>query len=229
MSAKHAILGLLLNKPSYAYELSMRLPSRLGPAWTVNSGQISKTLERLELEGFVEVIAEPAGVGGRRVVGITALGVEESDRWFADDTAGPRLSRRPLVVKIILAGPDRLPDALTHIDKYEVECVQTLNKVTKNRSAVPSDEGDPVRADYVLLLLAISGEVEEVEGQLKWARHARSVVRSLMERDAVWPSEGERSRRTTATDDERNQARARLFSRTVEPHVQPVAGSGETR
>lgn len=226
MSAKHALLGLLLNRPAYPYELSDRLPSRLGPAWRLNSGQVYGAIKAMERDGLVEEVDTVDGAHeNRRVFAITALGVEEFERWFAADTDGVKLSRRPLVVKIILAGPSRLEEALAHIDAYEQDCAETLNVITASRDEL-GWEAPILRADNVLLRLGMSVEVHELEGELKWARHAREIVGWLMEQDAVWPSERERSRRATATEQERDEARARLFSRMAARHAKAAVGRG---
>ena len=226
MSAKHALLGLLLNRPAYPYELADRLPSRLGPAWKLNSGQVYGTLKAMERDGLVEQVEAVDGAQrSRRVLAITGLGVEEFEHWFTADTDGVKLSRRPLVVKIILAGPNRLEEALSHIDAYEWDCAETLNAVTASRDEV-GWEAPVLRADNVLLRLGMSVEVHELEGELKWARHAREIVGWLMEQDAVWPSERERTRRATATEQERDEARARLFSRMAARHAKATLGRG---
>jgi PadR family transcriptional regulator AphA len=226
MSAKHALLGLLLNRPAYPYELADRLPSRLGPAWKLNSGQVYGTLKSMERDGLVEQVEAIDGAQrSRRVLAITSLGVEEFEYWFAADTDGVKLSRRPLVVKIILAGPSRLEEALGHIDAYEQDCAETLNTVSASRDEV-GWEAPVLRADNVLLRLGMSVEVHELEGELKWARHAREIVQWLMEQDAVWPSERERTRRATTTEQERDEARTRLFSRMAARHTGASLGRG---
>ena len=35
MSSKHALLGLLLDRPAYPYQLADRMQQRLGPSWKV--------------------------------------------------------------------------------------------------------------------------------------------------------------------------------------------------
>lgn len=52
VSAKHALLGLLRERPAYGYQLGERLQERLGPAWAINSGHLYQTLKRMEQEGL---------------------------------------------------------------------------------------------------------------------------------------------------------------------------------
>src|SRR6267154_6261779 len=105
MSAKHALLGLLLHKPAYGYELADRLQARLGPAWAINSGQVSQTLRQMEAEGLIERVDGSSGAHAkRRFFAINERGLAEFDQWFASDTSMARLTRRPLLVKVTLAG-----------------------------------------------------------------------------------------------------------------------------
>ena len=92
MSAKHALLGLLLHRSAYPYELADRLQARLGPAWAINSGQLYQTISRLEQEGLIEQVEDP--VGGREdrhIFAITDSGAAEFARWFESTTNGARL------------------------------------------------------------------------------------------------------------------------------------------
>jgi DNA-binding PadR family transcriptional regulator len=220
MSAKHALLGLLLNRPSYSYELADRLQARLGPAWGINSGQLSQTIRRLEQDGLIEPVDGPAeGRDDRHVFAITELGAEEFERWFGDSEYRARLTRRPLLVKIALAGPERLKDALKQIDDYERDCAEQLKQLATQREEVPV-EGLPVRADHVLLRLGLSADVFQLEGELRWARHAHEVVCWLRDREAIWPSE--RSGASSDAAREREDARERLFARMAARHLTSV-------
>src|ERR1700733_14786530 len=99
MSAKHALLGLLLQRSAYPYELADRLQARLGPAWEINSGQVYQTVRRLEQDGLIEQVDRATAVReDRHVFSITQRGVQEFERWFVSATRGARLSRRPLLV-----------------------------------------------------------------------------------------------------------------------------------
>ena len=90
MSAKHALLGLLLHRPAYRYQLGERLRERLGPAWKINSGQLYQTIRRLEGDGLIERIDRaPDDQDELHVFAITVAGVEEFERWFDGTMSGP--------------------------------------------------------------------------------------------------------------------------------------------
>jgi PadR family transcriptional regulator, regulatory protein AphA len=208
MSARHALLGLLLDRPAYPYELADRLQKRLGPTWAVNEGQVYQTIKALERDELIErhEDASPSS-DGRHVYSITDAGCVEFERWFERDSR-VRVSRRPLLVKITLAGPQRLETVLAKIDAYERECLACMKDLARESEEVP-DDGRLVRADHLLLRLNLKADILSVEAELAWARHAREMVSWLQGNDALWPAGRER----VELADEGREARRELFSR----------------
>jgi DNA-binding PadR family transcriptional regulator len=189
------------------------MQTRLGSAWAINSGQLYQTIKRLEQEGLIERVGGTAkGRTGRHVFSITDVGAEEFEQWFADSGSGAQLSRRPLLAKLALAGPERIGDALAQIDAYELACVARLSAVSREQNEVPADGGQ-VRADHVLLRLSLSADIYQLEGELRWARHAHEIVSRLLGRDAIWPPTQERPGAPAATAGDRRGARDELFAR----------------
>jgi hypothetical protein len=82
-----------------------------------------------------------------------------------------------------------------------------------------------VRADHILLRLNLSADIKQLEAELEWAMHAREMVLWLLDRDAIWPSEHERA--DALSEDERNAARAELFSRMAAEHLHAAATDSE--
>ena len=216
MSAKHALLGLLLERPAYPYQLADRMAQRLGPAWKVNSGQLYQAVKALEKDGLIERVQAAPEHEERHVFGITEHGVAEFERFFSAGTQGVRLSRRPLLVKITFAGPQKLQEALEKLDAYEQDCARQLAQTARLRDELPQD-GPLVRADHLLLRLNLSADVSQLEGELRWARHAREMLSWLASRDAIWPSERERAdpqaQAPAARERAGAQARRELFGR----------------
>jgi DNA-binding PadR family transcriptional regulator len=214
MSAKHALLGLLLDGPAYPYQLNNRLQERLGPTWEINSGQLYQTIAKLEREGLIERVERGATRrAARQVFEITEPGQEEVERWrLEEDAPEARLSRRPLLLKLSLAGPERLEDALGQIDVYEVACTARLNEMKALRDEA-YDEGPLVRADNVLLRIGLSGDIFQLEGELGWARFARERISWLLSHDAIWPGAHDRPGTPNDHETERRGAREDLFGR----------------
>jgi DNA-binding PadR family transcriptional regulator len=220
MSAKHVLLGFLLQRSSYPYELGDRLVQRLGPGWKVNSGQLSQELKRMEQDGLIEPLDPRArGPKERHVFKATASGAEEFERWFAEETKVTSLSRRPLTAKLTLAGPARLSDALEQIAAFELQCAQRLTELSRLHDSVDESVtvADPrVRADHVLLRVNLSADIYALEAELRWARHAHEMISMLAGRDAIWSSETERADAPVKDAEAREDARAQLFGRMAD-------------
>jgi DNA-binding PadR family transcriptional regulator len=227
VSAKHALLGLLLHKPAYRYQLGDRLLKRLGPAWKINSGQLYQTIKKMQEDGLIERIDDAADdQDERHVFAITMAGAEEFERWFEDGTGEARLLRRSLLVKITLAGPERLDSALTQIGIYEKECAARVKKLSREKEEIPV-AGLQVRADDELLRFALSGDVSYVEGELKWARFMRERVSWLKNQDVIWPSTHEHPSAPTKRARDRQSARDDLFGRIAARQPRPTRSEPE--
>jgi DNA-binding PadR family transcriptional regulator len=227
VSAMHALLGLLLHKPAYRYQLGDRLQKRLGPAWKINSGQLYQTIKRMQADGLIERIDSAADdQDDRHVFAITVAGAEEFERWFEEGSGGARLLRRPLLVKVTLAGPERLESALKQIDAYEKECAARVKELSREKEEIPVG-GLQVRADDELLRFALSGDVAYVEGELKWARYMHERVAWLKHQDVIWPSTHGRPSAPTKRAHDRQSAREELFGRIAERRRGPTRGEPE--
>ena len=225
MSAKHALLGLLLDRPAYPYQLADQMQVRLGPTWKVNSGQLYQTIKTLESDGLIERVHEVSqDHENRHVFEITDDGVVEFERFFDQTPDAVRLCRRPLLVKITFAGPQRLQDALAKVGVYERECARRLAETAHLREEMPADDpretgGTLLRADHLLLRLNLSADIFQLEGELRWAAHAREMLSWLADQDAIWP--GERERPESDTERRRRDraaARRELFGRIAGSH-----------
>jgi DNA-binding PadR family transcriptional regulator len=224
MSAKHALLGLLLDRPAYPYQMADLMQQRLGPAWRVNSGSLYNTVKALESDGLIErVHRSPDGQDERHVFAITRRGVREFERWFEQTPDTVRLSRRPLLVKITFAGPDRLAQAMSKVDEYERDCAERLNAIAGMRDALPGADEKLLRADHLLLRLNLSSDIFALEGELRWAQHARELLTWLSEQaGAVWPN-GSGGENRTASASARTQLFTRIASAAGEPEGRPNA------
>jgi DNA-binding PadR family transcriptional regulator len=199
------------------------LQERLGPAWAINSGQVSTTIRQMEAEGLIERVDRPADVHGKRqFFEITERGVEDCERWRASETPTARLTRRPLLVKLMLAGPDRLKEALEQIVGQERELAEQLKDLSRMFREVP-DDGLQVRADHAVLRLGLSADILELRAELDWLRQAHQMVSWLMARDAVWPSATERPGGLSEEAQKRRAARAELFGRMRDRSLRAVS------
>ncbi len=223
MSAKHALLGLLLHRPAYRYQLGDRLRKLLGPAWKINPGQLYRTVKLLEQDGLIERIDDAADdQDERHIFAITDDGAEQFERWFEDGTTEARLLRRPLLVKIALAGPGRLESALKQIDSYEQACTARVDELMREQEQIPVG-GRQVLADDELLRFALSGDISFAEGELRWSRYMHERVSWLKNQDVVWPATYEHRGAGDRAHD-RQIARKELFGRIAGKEEQTTPG-----
>ena len=66
LSTRHVVLGLLVERPGYGYDLQQRIDARLG-FLGLSENAVYKILERLEREGWIEEM-------GRKEIGATRRG-----------------------------------------------------------------------------------------------------------------------------------------------------------
>jgi DNA-binding PadR family transcriptional regulator len=228
VSTKHALLGLLLERPAYGYQLGERLQELLGPAWALNSGQLYQTIKSMAKSELIERVdgGSDETETERQIFAGTGKGLDEFDKWFERDVSPVPLLRRSLLVKVALAGPERLGEALNHIDTYERACAKLLGELSRERDAVPLG-GARVRADHFVLRLALSADISCLDAELAWSRHARESLSWLQEQNAIWPSQRGRARQGTLAekrDGERERAREELFGRIADDQRDAVSG-----
>lgn len=116
-----ALLGLVIERPSYAYDLAQRFERRYGPALPVsNIGHIYTALGALSDRKLVEEI--PGTREGRQPkprYRATELGRSEYESWLVSQVSEDR--RRQQVFVLALAAYSKEPDA---VEKVMSRCEQ---------------------------------------------------------------------------------------------------------
>src|SRR5689334_18062886 len=103
MSVRHAILGLLAQRPRHGYELRAAFSAVVGgdENWDVKPAQIYSTLNRLEEGGLV--LEQSVGQDGgpeKRIYQVTEQGLETLQEWFANGVE-PEHQRDEFFVKLM--------------------------------------------------------------------------------------------------------------------------------
>jgi DNA-binding PadR family transcriptional regulator len=212
---------------------------RLGPAWHINSGQLYQDIEWLRSKGHIERVDNGSSRDGRHVYAITDAGLEAFEDWLDEATERPRPSRRPLLAKVTLAGPARITRTLEQIEAYERDRAALLAELLRQEAAILAEDPTPVRADRVLLRLNLSADIYALQGELRWARRARDVVRSLLdESDVVWPSASSGRAASAGPGSASRRVREDLFARLSsrqqgaagdQPEQKRIGPAGTTR
>ena len=176
MSARHAVLGLVIQKPDYPYKLAVRFTDHIGPAWQVNVGQVYQTVERLEREGLIRVTgSNPSTRGERCTYEATDEGIEEFERWICDANEAVRPQRNMLLLKLAMSGPEHSESLLNAIDRQEQICMNSLRDYSAARRSTTN--GSEPGWKTVMYQLILESSIRQVEAEINWLRQVRSEVR----------------------------------------------------
>jgi DNA-binding PadR family transcriptional regulator len=159
------ILALVIEKPSYGYELHERFKRRFGEFLSTSPANVYDALSRLEEEEYVRV-AGRSGARGRPRVNFqaTAKGVETHLSWLAE-----RLREDPqrlaLLSRLASISLRRVDAMLKVIDRFMEEC-----SLEAHRTAMPACGED------LLCELLVEHRRRVAAAQLEWGVYARSKV-----------------------------------------------------
>lgn len=163
MAVKHAILGLLDQRPLHGYDLKSAYEADLAPQSSLNYGQVYSTLDRMTRDGLVshDVVAQPVRPD-KKVYVLTERGRAELREWLASPVRHDLDLRNETFLKLMLA---RRLDHADPLDVLKIErrsCLEQLHEVVRAREKADRD-GEPLQS-MLLLELAIL----RLEAFAKW-------------------------------------------------------------
>jgi DNA-binding PadR family transcriptional regulator len=176
-----ALLGLIIERPSYAYELARRFERTYEGAITLSSVSHAYTaLANLRERELIEQICtagrEPRS---KRRYRASVLGEQEHARWLIGHVAEERRRQRVLSVQLgaLAHEPAR---AIAVLDEYEQACLAEI-------AAAPAGGAEEQGPGVTRLVARLAGEETRlsVAAKLKWAQYARAQLAAM-----VAPSEG---------------------------------------
>jgi DNA-binding PadR family transcriptional regulator len=171
-----ALLGLVIERPSYAYELARRFERIYGDALELSSvSHVYTALASLRERGLIVQTPSPEGrPRSKRRYEPTAYGVGEHERWLVGQVAEERRRQRVLIAQIgaLAHDPKRALDAL---EGFEQACIAEM----ANAPAAGSDEGPGTTR----LVARLTGEEARltIAARLRWAQYARSQLLGLQQ------------------------------------------------
>jgi DNA-binding PadR family transcriptional regulator len=179
MSAKHAVLGLVIERPGYGYQLAQRLDERFGSSGFAPSGVYS-ALDQLSRDDLVRSAGEMGAGPARRaaprtIYEATEEGVDHFEAWMLDPSPAPPL-RDELHMKIALCRPRNLPRLIEMVGGQELVCLgrlQDLKRLTEEVSTSSRDWSGLMR------LLAAEAEVAFWHARIEWLQNARELLEQL--------------------------------------------------
>jgi DNA-binding PadR family transcriptional regulator len=168
MSVPQSLLAILTQGPCYGYQLRGEFDRRTGADQSLNVGQIYRTLERLERDGFV-TRGEP-DAQGHVYWRITEAGAADVAEWFATPAVHRRGASEDVPAKVALAAT---------LDGVEVTGVIGAHRsaaraeLTRLEAAVTAaeEEGSLPR------LLVLRARLERVGAELRWLDETETELR----------------------------------------------------
>lgn len=170
-----ALLGLVIERPSYAYDLAQRFERRYGSVLSLsNVGHVYTALGALSSRGLVEEI--PGTREGRQPkprYQATARGIEEYREWLVSQVREDR--RRHQLFVLQLAALTREPgDTLDVVARYEQAWLEEGHK-----TPIARQDDDPDRVSALLGRLITEENRLAVGAKLAWVEYARRELKGL--------------------------------------------------
>jgi DNA-binding PadR family transcriptional regulator len=168
-----ALLGLVIERPSYGYELQQRFKRTYDDTLGLSSpAKIYTALEALSVRSLIEDVGEEPDPRATRLpkprYRVTEQGVRAYQDWLLMQLAEARQRERLFARQLAMLEPQA---ALGVIDQYESECLQ--------ENDVP-EEAETDRQG-VATRLAEEEEHLALQVRLSWIEFARGELRALLE------------------------------------------------
>jgi DNA-binding PadR family transcriptional regulator len=169
-----ALLGLVIERPSYAYELARRFERTYEGALSLSSvSHIYTALASLRERGLVEdEPGTPQSARSRRRYRPTAHGVAEHADWVVGQLGEERRRQRVLIAQLgaLARSPDR---AIAALDAYEQACISEI-------AGAPA-AGEDAGPGTTRLVARLIGEDTRltIAARLQWVQYARTQLQAL--------------------------------------------------
>ena len=176
MPVKHAVLGLLVERRGYGYEIAQRLDRRLGPHLAVAEGTVHSALKTLRNAGHIEVVRRSwRGEQAAIWYGATRRGAAHYDAWL-DEPMTREPVRGELYLKFAMTDTCRLPRLRKQFERLEMECLADIAMRTRSRP-LADELTDSVSMHTAALLLIESGALDRLTADLRFIKRTLGVLR----------------------------------------------------
>ncbi|WP_431043096.1 PadR family transcriptional regulator [Streptomyces sp. P1-3] len=138
MSLRHAVLGLLTERPASGYDLLKTFQTSLANVWPATQSQLYGELARLADAGLLSVSAE--GPRGRKEYAVTDAGRQELRHWLLE-TEPVTVRRSDMLLRVFLLGTVRDQQALDHLQALATRFDGFYNELRAINDKVPWGEG----------------------------------------------------------------------------------------
>jgi DNA-binding PadR family transcriptional regulator len=179
MSAKNAVLGLVIERPGYGYDLARRLQERFGSSGFAPTGVYS-ALDQLSSEALVRSAGSRADAANERaaprtIYEATSKGVDHFEEWMLGCSSLAPV-RDELYMKIALSKPHNLPRLIELAREQERVCLVRLDGL---RQPPAGAQGAPRAWSDVAVLLVRDAEIKQLQARVEWLQKARAIMDKL--------------------------------------------------
>lgn len=179
MSAKHAVLGLVIEQPGYAYRIASGVRRQLRFADLADSYPYW-ALEKLETEGLVRRVDENGnpltGAPGRRAIyEATPKGVASFEDWLLSTAAEPPL-RDELHFRIALCRPRDARRVIELVYGQELVC---LGRVQDLKRAAEGDIAEGTEWERMVRIVSRDAELAFWYARIEWLQGVRGMLERL--------------------------------------------------
>jgi DNA-binding PadR family transcriptional regulator len=192
MSAKNAVLGLVIERPGYGYDLARRLEERFGSSGFAPTGVYS-ALDQLSSDELVRSAGSREGAVNERaaprtIYEATPKGVDHFEEWMVGSSSLAPV-RDELYMKIALSRPHNLVRLIELARTQEQDCLARLHEL--RQPAPRSRQGRPKAWPEVAVLLVRDAEIKQLQARVEWLQKARIIMDKLNGAQALGDAGGE--------------------------------------
>ncbi|MGH2878742.1 MAG: PadR family transcriptional regulator [Solirubrobacteraceae bacterium] len=165
-SVRAVLLGLVLERPGYGYDLANRLVERLGEIWQIAQKDVYRLLDELTEGGLLEPREErrPGHKRSRVFFHPTALTAPALVLWI--ETLSPKEPMREGIrAKVVTAREEDARPLLLSLREYERHCLK-LARLTQPATNVPAWSG-------IVLDCARDAVDSQLRSEVEWCRRTR--------------------------------------------------------
>ncbi|MER7824032.1 PadR family transcriptional regulator [Streptomyces sp. NPDC096097] len=130
MSLRHALLGLLSERPASGYDLLKRFETSLANVWPATQSQMYTELSKLAEAELINVSAQ--GPRGRKEYTLTGAGLTELRHWLTE-TKPQRNTRSDILLRVFFLNvitPDQARGYLTELMEMSEREHEDLRRLT---------------------------------------------------------------------------------------------------
>jgi DNA-binding PadR family transcriptional regulator len=179
MSAKNAVLGLVIERPGYGYDLARRLEERFGSSGFAPTGVYS-ALDQLSSDELVRSAGSRAEATNERaaprtIYEATPKGIDRFEEWMLGGSSLAPV-RDELYMKIALSKPHNLGRLIELTRAQEEDCLARLEDLKR---CPPRSRGATRAWSELAVLLVRDAEVKQLQARVEWLQKARTIMDKL--------------------------------------------------